>query len=77
MGEDDSMVSSAHGISVIIPALNEADRIARAIESVSRADEVIVVDGGSQDATQEVASIRLDDIITKQGKDGVCGEQGF
>lgn len=43
-------------ISVYIIAKNEADRIARAIRSVVRwADEVIVVDSGSNDDTVEVA----------------------
>lgn len=45
-------------ISVIIPALNEADRLPRAIRSAmqSAGVEVIVVDGGSTDATRDVAS---------------------
>lgn len=44
-------------ISVIIPAVNEAQTIAQAIESASGgADvEVIVVDGGSHDGTRQIA----------------------
>ena len=42
-------------LSVTIIACNEEDRIGRAIRSVSFADEVLVVDGGSQDRTVEVA----------------------
>ena len=44
-------------ISVIIPALNEAENIGRAIETASRAwkRELIVVDGGSADATVSLA----------------------
>jgi rSAM/selenodomain-associated transferase 2 len=44
-------------ISVIIPAVNEAAGIARAIRSAldARADEVIVVDGQSEDETIQVA----------------------
>ncbi len=40
-------------VSIIIPALNEADRIGTAIERAwsAGADQVIVVDGGSDDAT--------------------------
>ncbi len=44
-------------VSVIIPALNEAPVIARAVHSAraAGADEVIVADGGSQDATAAAA----------------------
>jgi rSAM/selenodomain-associated transferase 2 len=38
-------------ISVVIPALDEAAHVERAIASVRDADETIVVDGGSRDAT--------------------------
>lgn len=44
-------------ISVIIPAINEAERLGRAIASAfdAGAGEVIVVDGGSRDGSAEVA----------------------
>lgn len=44
-------------VSAIIPALNEESRIARGVERAFRAgaDEVIVVDGGSDDGTLAVA----------------------
>lgn len=44
-------------VSVIIPALNEAERIEAAIESVwqAGAGEIIVCDGGSDDATVKIA----------------------
>ena len=42
-------------ISATIIAHNEADQIARAIRSLSCADEVIVIDSGSADNTMEVA----------------------
>mmetsp|Transcript_39392 Transcript_39392/g.85727 ORF Transcript_39392/g.85727 Transcript_39392/m.85727 type:complete len:216 (-) Transcript_39392:13-660(-) len=54
--------SHATTISIVIPALNEAKNIQRAIESTglnrnaSGVVEVIVVDGGSSDSTVEVAS---------------------
>lgn len=43
-------------ISVIIPALNEQASIARVIEEIpDYADQIIVVDNNSQDATREIA----------------------
>jgi len=44
-------------LSVVIPALNEADRIVGAIESARAPGvEIVVVDGGSRDATRELAA---------------------
>jgi hypothetical protein len=45
-------------ISVVIPALNEAERIQTAVEPVLAVPgvEVIVADGGSRDGAQEIAS---------------------
>jgi len=45
-------------ISVIIPALNEADNIAKTIQRAASpaTREIIVVDGGSQDSTKHIAS---------------------
>jgi glycosyltransferase involved in cell wall biosynthesis len=42
-------------LSVVIIARNEAARIERCIASVRWADEVVVLDGGSTDATVELA----------------------
>jgi rSAM/selenodomain-associated transferase 2 len=43
-------------IAVVIPALDEADRVARAVASArAPGAEVLVVDGGSRDATREQA----------------------
>ncbi len=42
-------------VSVVIPALNEAGHVGRAVASALAADEVIVVDGGSVDTTREEA----------------------
>ena len=41
-------------ISVIIPALDEESHIEKAIHSVAGANEVLVVDGGSRDATCDI-----------------------
>lgn len=43
-------------IGVVIPTLNEAAGIDAAIRSVAGAGEIIVVDGGSQDATLQIAA---------------------
>jgi rSAM/selenodomain-associated transferase 2 len=42
-------------LSVVIPALNEEKRVAEAVSSVRDVAEVIVVDGGSEDATADAA----------------------
>jgi glycosyltransferase involved in cell wall biosynthesis len=42
-------------ISAVLITLNEEKNIAAALESVSWADEILVVDSGSSDGTQEVA----------------------
>jgi glycosyltransferase involved in cell wall biosynthesis len=43
-------------ISATIITLNEADSIPRAIRSLASVDEIVVVDSGSTDATQEIAA---------------------
>jgi glycosyltransferase involved in cell wall biosynthesis len=45
-------------VSVTIVTLNEAEHIGAAIDSVSWADEVIVVDSGSTDETRTIAAAR-------------------
>jgi glycosyltransferase involved in cell wall biosynthesis len=42
-------------VSVVIPTLNEAGQIERAVASVAWADEVIVIDAGSEDGTPQIA----------------------
>jgi glycosyltransferase involved in cell wall biosynthesis len=54
-------------VSVVIPTLNEAPRIAAAIESVSWADEVVVVDGGSSDGTALIARRLGARVLTLSG----------
>ncbi|MBI5570767.1 MAG: TIGR04283 family arsenosugar biosynthesis glycosyltransferase [Desulfomonile tiedjei] len=47
----------ADGISVIVPTLNEVERLASTVASIGTADhtEIIVVDGGSSDGTADAA----------------------
>ena len=53
-------------VTVTIITLNEADHIAAAIESASFADEILVVDSGSGDATVEIARAKGARVITRQ-----------
>jgi glycosyltransferase involved in cell wall biosynthesis len=52
-----SLATDIAKISIIIPALNEAGRIERAIASTrpSQNTEVITIDGGSSDNTRSIA----------------------
>jgi rSAM/selenodomain-associated transferase 2 len=55
-------------LSIIIPVLNEGDAIAGALDALAalraRGVEVIVVDGGSGDATMQNARTRADQVLT-------------
>ncbi|MBN8726905.1 MAG: glycosyltransferase family 2 protein [Xanthomonadales bacterium] len=54
-------------LSVFIIALNEADRIATALESVKMlADEIIVVDSGSTDDTTRIAELHGARVLYNQ-----------
>ena len=58
-------------ISVIIPALNEAESIVHTIDSVRQQDqevEIIVVDGGSVDGTPEIARSHATVISSPRGR---------
>ena len=59
---------SAPKLSIIIPCLNEADRIAAALEPLQplrqRGVEVIVVDGGSSDGSLTLAAPLADRVLT-------------
>jgi rSAM/selenodomain-associated transferase 2 len=55
---------AAAGISVLIPVLNEADGIAALLMALQQMDfaEIIVADGGSEDATRSIVS-QFDGVI--------------
>ncbi|MBA4392093.1 MAG: glycosyltransferase family 2 protein [Desulfobacca sp.] len=50
-------------LSVTIITLNEEQNLAKCLESVAFADEIIVLDSGSQDRTQEVARQFTDQVF--------------
>lgn len=62
-------------ISVIIPAYNRVETIARAIDSVRSQTlppyEIIVVDDGSTDATSEVVKMYDEVLLLRQNRQGV------
>jgi len=66
-------------ISVIIPTLNEATRIARAIDCAwaADADEVIVSDGGSRDNTTRIADSAGAKVICSTAGRGTQLNAGF
>ena len=51
-------------VSAVVIALNEEHRIAPCLESLSWADEIVVVDSGSADATVELAKRYTDKVYT-------------
>lgn len=63
---DEERVRHHPSVSVVIPTLNEAPAVARAISSALEggAHEVIVVDGRSEDATREVAQASSARVVT-------------
>ena len=55
---------SPRTVGVILPVLNEADMLPTALEHLRQLspDEIIVVDGGSTDATRDVAKAKMDGL---------------
>jgi glycosyltransferase involved in cell wall biosynthesis len=43
-------------LTIVIPALNAAERLGACLDSVRDADEIVVVDGGSTDDTVRIAT---------------------
>jgi len=63
-------------ISATIIARNEAKNIARAIRSLSVADEIVVVDSGSADGTREIAA-RLGARVVEHAWPGFAAQKTF
>ena len=62
--ETQEAVPALPGLSVLITAGNEEDRIRDCLESVRWADEIVLVDSCSTDRTVEIARAYTDNIIT-------------
>ena len=63
-------------ISATIVTLNEERNIARAIESLGCADEVLIVDSGSTDRTREIA-LRLGARVIEEPWRGYAGQKNY
>jgi glycosyltransferase involved in cell wall biosynthesis len=61
-------MSSVSKLSIIVPVLDEGEGIATSLDALARmralGTEVIVVDGGSRDATIQRARLRADRVIS-------------
>lgn len=55
-------------VSAVIICTNEEDNIEECIESISWADEIVIIDGGSKDRTVEIAKKYTDKIFINEWK---------
>lgn len=63
-------------VSVVIVAFNEAERIGEALASVSWADDIVVVDSGSDDGTQAVCLEHRARVVHRAW-DGFIGQKNY
>ncbi len=63
-------------LSVAIITLNEEANLARTIESVAWADEIVVVDSGSKDATRSIAESHHARFVSEPWR-GFAGQKNF
>ncbi|MBW3590989.1 MAG: glycosyltransferase family 2 protein [Actinobacteria bacterium] len=80
-GEPEGAPSAVPSVSVVVPAMNEADNIGWVLQSIPLwVQEVILVDGDSTDATIDVAREQWPEltVLNQQGKGkGAALRQGF
>jgi len=67
---------TAPRLSVVVITLNEEDNIRECLASVSWADEIIVVDAGSEDKTVTIAREFTDHVVLRAW-DGFAGQKNF
>jgi glycosyltransferase involved in cell wall biosynthesis len=67
---------SAPRLSVVVITLNEEDRIRDCLASVAWADEIIVVDAGSEDKTVALAREVTDHVVSRPW-DGFAAQKNF
>ena len=64
-------------LSIVIPALNEADKLGNSLQSLKdQAAEIIVVDGGSKDATVELARKYSSHVLISRRGRGIQQHMG-
>jgi Glycosyltransferases involved in cell wall biogenesis len=74
--EDDQTATGRMPLTVVIPVLDEAEQIGYAIECLSWADDVIVVDGGSTDETATIARAAGAQVLVLAG-DTIAGQRNL
>jgi glycosyltransferase involved in cell wall biosynthesis len=67
---------SAPRVSVAVITWNEEERLRRCLESVAWADEIVVVDAGSEDKTVEIARAFTDHVVVRAW-DGFGPQKNF
>jgi len=63
-------------VSVVIPTLDEEDWIDGCLQTLADADEIVVADGGSSDATRELARARGARVVVSRPGRGVQSRAG-
>jgi glycosyltransferase involved in cell wall biosynthesis len=70
------MTGGSARVSVVVIAWNEEERLRACLESVTWADELIVVDAGSDDKTVEIARAFTDQVVVRPW-DGFAQQKNF